>query len=125
MLTASGRLHWIVAAATAILPFLRAAAVPLLRFALQAFRWIPLLRVLRSHLGKDQRSKREQTQYQQRTGNTLSKEEALQILGLSAHPSREEIILAHRKIIQKLHPDRGGSNYLAQQVNEAKRILLD
>jgi hypothetical protein len=54
----------------------------------------------------------------------LSADEARDILGLQAGASEEEIILAHRKMMQKFHPDRGGSNYLAAKVNAAKDILL-
>lgn len=54
-----------------------------------------------------------------------SREEALQILGLAGAPTREEIIAAHRRLINKLHPDRGGSDFLAARVNQARDILLD
>lgn len=52
------------------------------------------------------------------------REEALQILGLTGNPSRDEIIAAHRRLINKLHPDRGGSDFLAARVNQARDILL-
>ncbi len=54
-----------------------------------------------------------------------SRAEALQILGLAGDPSREEIIAAHRRLINKLHPDRGGSDFLAARVNQARDILLE
>ncbi|MFT5084758.1 MAG: hypothetical protein ACI9Y1_002814 [Lentisphaeria bacterium] len=51
-------------------------------------------------------------------------QEALQILGLQENPDKQDIIKAHRSLIQKLHPDRGGNDYLASRVNVAKKVLL-
>ena len=54
----------------------------------------------------------------------MSREEALRVLGLEPGAGPGEIAAAHRELIKKLHPDHGGSGFLAQQVNEAKQVLL-
>lgn len=55
----------------------------------------------------------------------LTLDEAYDILGLKPGATREDIVVAHRRLMQKLHPDHGGSDYLASRVNAAKRMLLD
>lgn len=56
--------------------------------------------------------------------HAMGRSDALAILGLSGEATEEDIIAAHRKLIQKLHPDRGGNDYLAAQINQAKDLLL-
>ena len=53
-----------------------------------------------------------------------SRAEALAVLGLQDDATEEDIIAAHRALIQKCHPDRGGNDYLAAKINQAKDQLL-
>lgn len=54
----------------------------------------------------------------------MPRQQALDILGLQGHPSQQQVIDAHRRLLQKIHPHKGGSMYLAAQVNQARDVLL-
>ena len=50
---------------------------------------------------------------------------ALKVLGLSTAATKDEIVAAHRRLIQRMHPDRGGSSFLAAELNAAKKFLME
>jgi hypothetical protein len=54
----------------------------------------------------------------------MSRDEALAVLGLKKGATADAVRAAHRRLMKELHPDRGGSDYLAAKVNQAKDILL-
>lgn len=57
-------------------------------------------------------------------GGDLTVEDAYAILGLKPGATSEEIRAAHRRLMQQLHPDHGGTDYLATKINRARDVLL-
>jgi len=59
------------------------------------------------------------------TTGGMNDQEALDILGLESGAAKDDIVKAHRSLIGKMHPDKGGSTYLATKINAARDHLLD
>ena len=55
---------------------------------------------------------------------SMSRDEALKVLGLRPDAGEDDIRAAYRRLMQQNHPDKGGSDYLASKINEAKDTLL-
>jgi hypothetical protein len=58
------------------------------------------------------------------SGGAMSREEAFAVLGLKAGAAAADIRTAHRRLMKEFHPDKGGSDYLAAKINQAKDVLL-
>ena len=56
--------------------------------------------------------------------DTITPDRARKILGVTETATRDDIVEAHRRLMQKNHPDRGGSEYIASEINQAKEVLL-
>jgi len=133
LLAITGRLHWVGAAVAVVLPVLNR----LWRTFGRHLPWIAPL--IAKHAQAKAEKEQAQKQKSDRSENAragddgkarrpnepqLTIEEARKILSVSPHATRDEIIGAHRRLIQKFHPDRGGNDYLASRINAAKALLL-
>jgi hypothetical protein len=119
-LAATGRLNWLFALLGVSVAFILRFMPVLLRYAPQFYKlWLEFIAV-------KQNTSQNTTGRQSNAGfkDKISIEEAYEVLGLKKGASEQEIINAHRKLMQKMHPDRGGSDYLAAKINLAKKILL-
>jgi len=105
----------VIAGAIASLVALFSRALPLLRYA-------PLFKGLFSQAAKSEEQKSNTTPTVQ---PSMDKSQAADILGVDIDASKEEVVAAHKRLMQKVHPDKGGSDALARQINSAKQALLD
>lgn len=109
VLVLTGRIHWLFAAVGAALPWLNRALT-----ARQLWRTFSSFRQGGQGQGGGHPPGRAQ----------MAVSEAYEVLGLAPGATQAEIIEAHRNLMHKIHPDRGGSDYLAARINQAKEVLL-
>ncbi len=106
-LAATGRMHWLGA--------IIAAVLPVVKWLLQLI--IPTL--------LHRRRSDQPPPPQAAPEHSMNLEEARDMLGLEEPFTKEQVIEAHRQLIQKVHPDRGGNDYLAARLNQARDLLLE
>lgn len=110
-LVVTGKLHALFA--------LVAAALPMMQRIVGVLTMIPGVRNFISQATQSQ-----QTQQPAAKTGPMTREQAAEILGVSPDASPAEIRAAHRKLMGKLHPDKGGNDFLASQLNNARDKLL-
>ena len=116
----TGRVHVLTAAVAAVIPLLR--KLPAL------MRFLPMMRRMAGDEsagpGAGGQAGASSGQRQATPGSIMSRHEACDLLGLEPNCSREEVVAAHRRLMLKVHPDRGGNDYLAAKLNEARDVLI-
>ncbi len=115
LLVVTGRIPWLFA--------LFSAAVPWINRAMAAHRLWSNVKQQSQQWGNS--GSTNSGHQGQRPIETMTREEALEILGLDTNATREDIVAAHRKLMSKVHPDKGGSDFLAKTINHARKVLLD
>ena len=108
-LVVTGRAHWLSAIFVALIPIFKKLFLIL--------RYLPILQRFASN--------RRNSGNASKKTNQMSKTEAAKILEISENSTKEEIIIAHKKQMQKHHPDKGGSKEMAAKINNAKETLLN
>ena len=97
-----------------------AGLVALLPRAMQFARYLPFI----NRLYQQSNQQHQQAQTPPPGKQAMSPDEAREVLGLRPGHTKDDLIQAHRRMMQKNHPDRGGSDYLAAKINKAKDTLL-
>jgi hypothetical protein len=118
VLGATGHLNWLLGLIGLIVAFAARMLPVLLRYAPFLHRmWLEYIMVRQQSTGQQSGSSAPK--------GGMSTAEAYEVLGIKPGATKEEITDAHRKLMQKIHPDRGGSDYLAAKINLAKKTLLN
>lgn len=113
-LVASGRAHWLMGVLAALLALAGRLA--------QLAQFAPIIKKIfgDAHAAPN----KEPNQGAAVNTNNMTRQQAADLLGIEVNASDDDIRMAHKRLMQKIHPDRGGSDVLAKQINIAKDLLL-
>jgi len=114
-LVITGKLHWVAAGIAGLLPIAQ-------RLFYTGTRFMPFLKQI--YTFKKQNEQLSQASSSPAPDSSMTVDKAKEIFGIKTLESSEQITKRHRELMQKNHPDRGGSDYLAAQINEAKECLI-
>lgn len=114
-LVVTGKAHWLMGVLAALLALLARVA--------QFAQYTPMFKKMMGG-DVDPQAQQRESQSVQGSMSSMSHQEAADILGIEPNANADDIKQAHKRLMQKLHPDRGGSEALAKQINLAKDILL-
>ncbi|MFT7224384.1 MAG: small-conductance mechanosensitive channel [Cellvibrionaceae bacterium] len=118
----TGKVHWITAGIAALIPFV-------IKLSALAIRLLPTIQFWKSakSFTEQARAKSQGESKASSSGFTdkMTVQQAKEIFGLDELVDAGRITKRHRELMQKIHPDRGGSDYLAAQINLARDILIE
>lgn len=118
MTLALGLVLWVaIRSGSALVGAMGAALVGVARAAPRVMHWLKALGVLSTSAAPPPPT-------EEPGPARMTRERALQILDLPPTASEQEILARYRTLMKNVHPDRGGSRYLAVQLNQAKDCLL-
>lgn len=121
ILAATGKLNWLFAMIGVAIAFAARMMPVILRYAPTLQRLWFTFKAGKKNTGYSRSNQSHSAGA--KTGN-ITAEQAYQVLGLKPGASRQEIVSAHKRLMMKVHPDKGGSDFLAAQLNSAKDTLL-
>ena len=132
--TLMGRLPWVSAFIAFLLPVINYLAKLGIRFLPLLLSWLQK-RTSSSHSSthdhtqdhsqsNSSQQSRSRSRSSRQSHTHMSQQQARQVLGVSDHADKREILKAYRRLMQRVHPDQGGNDYLASQLNQAKDTLL-
>ncbi len=125
--SAKRSLMWGIVALCAVMAILLLAAgrsvLAVLPAGYAAWRMFGVARTLSGLAGKAKSFKGNKPAFG--SSGSMSREEALEVMGLEETATRDEINAAYRKLMAQCHPDKGGSDWMASKLSDARKVLLD